>query len=118
MMGTPVSTKVSTLIFDPNGPIAIFSAISSILTTGHSLAIARHLHTIFNHQSTLLIPHFPPLSFFAVQASPSWLSIPRYSPVPLFSPSAGGASRQSGRPPARQTPRTRGGRGGRRGPAP
>ena len=35
-IGTPRGTNVSTLIFDPNGPIAIFLAMSSILIVRHS----------------------------------------------------------------------------------
>src|SRR5690606_1956242 len=41
MTGTPSSTNVSTLMFEPNGPIAIFSAISSIRTDFHSDAITQ-----------------------------------------------------------------------------
>src|SRR5690554_100971 len=50
MTGTPVSTKVSTLIFKPNGPIAIFSAMSSTRTVGHSFAIPKLLQVGFNRR--------------------------------------------------------------------
>src|SRR5690606_32417993 len=36
IIGTPSSTNVETLILEPKGPIAIFFAMSSILTSRHS----------------------------------------------------------------------------------
>ena len=40
-LGNPDATNVSTLMEEPNGPIAIFSAMSSTRTVDHSEFIAK-----------------------------------------------------------------------------
>src|SRR5690625_2346109 len=77
MTGTPVSTKVSTLMFEPNGPIAIFSAMSSTRTVGHSFAIPKLPQVGFDRriQPRRFLLLFTPLGTESLHLFCKWFAI-------------------------------------------